>query len=301
MPAMKTMRGVANNLAHHSQSSLSWLHPHLAIACSRAGVRETRVELMASAPYPIGLPDFAPLRVALATLRTWFLEQMTHLGFDPRCAISAVLCFRFRLGDEYNSAVDATITTTNGREYLGHADYIGTVRRSDSKTPLGSPVVAIEAISAAREQGASLLLQASSASIRRLREAGISEEVLSTLLYEAFNTAARYFAGAARERTTWNSTQFALVGPHERLIATAKDLVTTLIAHPECGRVGWRATMTRVFPGDASRTLQCDPGYDLQHLTASAVVWVEPYPFDDWRESQRYPTTTILWQAANDE
>lgn len=162
---------------------------------------------------------------------------------------------------------------------------------------LESLAAAVDAIAASHKNGAILLLEPDSASIRRLRESGVAEDILTKLLLEGFDTAARHFAGAPCARATWSSTQFALTGEREYLVRSAKALVAELIAHPDCGRLIWRAILTRVFPGDARRTLQCDPAYDLQQLASSAVVWVDPYSGNDWEESQRYPTTSILWSA----
>lgn len=62
------------------------------------------------------------------------------------------------------------------------------------------------------------------------------------------------------------------------------------------GNLSWRVILTRIVPGDAARTLCCDPGYDLEGIESPAVVWVEPYAGADWKQSQRYPLTTLVWR-----
>ena len=76
----------------------------------------------------------------------------------------------------------------------------------------------------------------------------------------------------------------------------ATALINELLADADCGGLDWRAVLTQIFPGDAARTLACDPGYDLAALQTSAVVWVQPYSGPDWELPQRYPTTRVLWQ-----
>jgi len=124
MAKLKELGCVAHNLAHHSQSSLSWLHPHLAKACWKAGIEGVSFDLLPNNPYPPGLPDSKPLRLALASLRDWFLGQLDHLGHDRSTVRRAILTFRFRNDDGFNSAVAATIETNAGKEYSGKVDFI---------------------------------------------------------------------------------------------------------------------------------------------------------------------------------
>jgi hypothetical protein len=123
MVATKELRGVAHNLAHHSQSSLSWVHPHLARVCKQAGTAIVTFDLLPENPYPPGLPNSEPLRLALSSLRTWFLGQLEHLGHAQSSISHAVLTFRFRDTDDYNSAVAASIGTSTGKAYSGGVDF----------------------------------------------------------------------------------------------------------------------------------------------------------------------------------
>jgi hypothetical protein len=124
MVAMKELKGVAHNLADHSQSSLSWLHPHLAQACRKAGKEGVSFDLLSDNPYPDGLEKSEPLVLALASLREWFFAQLDHLGHDRANITRAVLTFKFRGEDGYNSAVAVTIGTNTGKEYFGRIDFI---------------------------------------------------------------------------------------------------------------------------------------------------------------------------------
>ena len=54
------------------------------------------------------------------------------------------------------------------------------------------------------------------------------------------------------------------------------------------GGVHWGLGMRQAVPSPASFTWGA---------ACSLVAWVDPYAGDDWLESQRYPTTTLLWQS----
>lgn len=122
--SIKQLRGAAHNLAHHSQSGLSWLHPHLARACEEAGVQRVSFDLLPKNPYPADLPSCEPLRRALVVLREWFLGQLDHLGHDKADLDHVLLTFEFRDVHSYDSAVAAAIQTRAGKEYSGSVDFI---------------------------------------------------------------------------------------------------------------------------------------------------------------------------------
>lgn len=86
MSSLKQLQGVAHNIAHHSQSSLSWLHPHLGQACDHAGVTAADLELLAAQPYPSGLPThellprLKPLEMVLQALQAKFWDSKVLLA-----------------------------------------------------------------------------------------------------------------------------------------------------------------------------------------------------------------------------
>lgn len=124
MPSLKRLRGVAHDVADHSQGTFGWLHPHLATACRLEGVLEARLELLVPEPYPDNLPRLEPLRLASRALRDWFVDLLSRLGYEPAIATSVVLTFYFRSNDDYNPAVRATIKTQCGKEYTGAVDHM---------------------------------------------------------------------------------------------------------------------------------------------------------------------------------
>jgi hypothetical protein len=157
-------------------------------------------------------------------------------------------------------------------------------------------LVAVEAIAASRQDGAVFVLEAGSESLKRLHECGASDEHVAEIILRASRIAASTLPTTEWARTGWSRFESALPGQRDELADFARTLVARLLHDPDSGRLSWRTILTRIFPGEALRTMHCDPGYDLAEATGSFVAWVDPYPGDDWRESQRYPTTTFLWQ-----
>lgn len=171
---------------------------------------------------------------------------------------------------------------------------------TDERKPLRQTMVegllrAVDAIAAGSEPGAVLVLEAEPRSLRVLMTLATPVHV-DDVLTSASQHAVRRFPRAPWGRTSWNRYEFVVVGERDALAARAKSLVSDLLADDETKVIDWRAVLTRVVPGDARRTVACDPGYDLADVTCSAVIWVDPYPHDDWQQSQRYPTISVLWR-----
>jgi hypothetical protein len=119
MPKQRALTGVAHNIAHHAQSGLSWLHPHLFNACRNAGLQHVRIDLLQSDPYPTGLPAVEPLRLALVSLQLKFWEILARERFARATVESVSLDVQFPAagGDGYSCAVHATVTATDGQTY----------------------------------------------------------------------------------------------------------------------------------------------------------------------------------------
>jgi hypothetical protein len=115
----KQLNGVAHDLGHHSQSALSWLHPHLGEACREAKLTEVSVELLSEDPYPAVLPQSEPLKLALNGLRVWCCELLHRKGFKVADVQSATLIFQFRVdrGDDYSCGVLSTVISRKGRVF----------------------------------------------------------------------------------------------------------------------------------------------------------------------------------------
>jgi hypothetical protein len=156
----------------------------------------------------------------------------------------------------------------------------------------------VEALAASRGDGALLVLEVEKRSLERLRRSGALDERVASLLLQAADVAENSLPHAGWARAAWSRFECALPGGREELTEVAKTLLASLLEQPALRPLCWRAVLTRVFPGEALRTLYCDPANDLAGIDGSLVAWVEPYAEDDWQESQRYPTTTIVWKAS---
>lgn len=156
----------------------------------------------------------------------------------------------------------------------------------------------VETLARWRIDAAVLHLEADRNDIRRQQRAGIPDDDIDTNFSDAARMAEGLLRSEGSMRFGWREFQFLLRGTREPLVARSIDLLNVLMQHPVHGQIGWRAILVRVFPGDSQRTHMCDPAYDLEPVKAPAVVWVEPYAHDDWRESQRYPTVTQMWPSS---
>lgn len=116
---MKVLQSVAHDVAHHAQSSISWLHPHVGQACRAAGQLEVEVQLTSTELYPPALPPMEPLRLALLGLRDRFWRIVAAHKLEESVVKEASLLFRFSEGrnDDYLSEVTGRVTGSNGRTY----------------------------------------------------------------------------------------------------------------------------------------------------------------------------------------
>jgi hypothetical protein len=133
MPSQKQLNGIAHNLGHHAQSSLSYLWPSLDEACRLAGRSEATIDLLAPEPYPAGLPRLRPLELALAALRDWFSQLLDREGFVDADVTSAVLSIELQFEPGMPHAVDrrirSTVTGSRGRTFAQEIPFIRQPRR----------------------------------------------------------------------------------------------------------------------------------------------------------------------------
>src|SRR6185369_14307871 len=82
MATRRALAGVAHDIAHHANSGLSYLSPHMAQALRTVGLETTVVELLVSSPYPPGASEMKPLRLALQALRSTSGTILEKYGFS---------------------------------------------------------------------------------------------------------------------------------------------------------------------------------------------------------------------------
>ena len=98
VPKSALMNGVTHDIAHHAQSGLSWLYPHLGEACRDAGVLTAAVDLVDEQPYPPNLQHNQPLALALISMKQTLAAILEKHGFDFTDLTSARLEFTFPSG-----------------------------------------------------------------------------------------------------------------------------------------------------------------------------------------------------------
>jgi hypothetical protein len=153
-------------------------------------------------------------------------------------------------------------------------------------------VASLHASAAAHAPAALLLLEVQIAPNSDPRTHA-AEEQTERLITAAAERCAAAFPGSTWARTSWRGHEFLLEGTADELCRRSVALLDALLATASEPPLAWRLILTSVFPGDALRTLHCDPAYDLPP-SGSFVAWVAPYAADDWREPHRYPTTTVV-------
>ncbi len=124
MPSLKLLAGAAHDLAHHVQSGVGYVIPHLTKVCRASNVAFAEVELLTEKPYPVGLPRLRPLKTALCSLQQKFWEILEHTGIARAEVKSVRLKFDIAASspDGYSCPVTAVITAQNGKVFQQHLD-----------------------------------------------------------------------------------------------------------------------------------------------------------------------------------
>jgi hypothetical protein len=100
-------------------------------------------------------------------------------------------------------------------------------------------------------------------------------------------------ANTVGHRAGWATFEFVVEAAPEDAGRLGRSMLAALRGDDALAAWRWRIIFTEIFRAEPDRTLMCDPGYDIP-ATGNVIAWVKPYPGDDWRESQRYPTVTLL-------
>ena len=87
----RPLSGVAHDIAHHAGSGFSCLMPHFAKALWEASLKTTPVELLDEEPYPTGISEIRPLRLALGDLKQTALGFRKNYGFERSDVLSIKL------------------------------------------------------------------------------------------------------------------------------------------------------------------------------------------------------------------
>jgi hypothetical protein len=122
MPSLKPLNGIAHDLAHHAQSGLSWLHPHLGQVCREAGVSVAVVELATPSPYPLGLPKSPPLVLALVGLHQKLVDLLSikSLSLEDISSLELTFAFSPNRTDDFSCEVKSSLVTKSKKVFEHH-------------------------------------------------------------------------------------------------------------------------------------------------------------------------------------
>ncbi|BBN81459.1 hypothetical protein PA25_14440 [Pseudoalteromonas sp. A25] len=118
MASLKPLKGVAYDIAHHAQSGLSFLHPHLGEMCREVGITEATIDLMANESYPAELREYKPLKLAIGALKDKFAIILSKREMSLDFISELKLKFIFYTADNSLCAVESTLVKTNGITHI---------------------------------------------------------------------------------------------------------------------------------------------------------------------------------------
>jgi hypothetical protein len=118
MASQKPLKGVAYDIAHHAQSGLSYLHPHMGELCKEIGITQITLDLMADNTYPEALREYKPLKLAIGELKDKFHSILNKREMKLNFVSELALKFVFYAGDNYLCTVESTLVKTDGTKHI---------------------------------------------------------------------------------------------------------------------------------------------------------------------------------------
>jgi len=118
MASLKPLKGVAYDIAHHAQSGLSYLHPHLGQMCREAGLAEATIDLISKDSYPAELREYKPLKLAIGALKDKFASILSKREMSLDFISELKLKFVFYTADNSLCTVESTLIKTDGITHI---------------------------------------------------------------------------------------------------------------------------------------------------------------------------------------
>jgi hypothetical protein len=127
MASNKRLNSVAQSIAHHAVSGLSYVHPHLGKMCDKSGISSVIIDILADDIYPVHFSENKPLRLALNQLKITFIEILHSEGFSINDISEVTLRFKFDFlkWDHYCSICTTKIIALSGRVYEKTVNFEG--------------------------------------------------------------------------------------------------------------------------------------------------------------------------------
>jgi len=118
MASHKPLKGVAYDIAHHAQSGLSYLHPHMGEMCRAVGLTKATIDLMAKDSYPAELKEYKPLKLAIGALKEKFMSILSKREMSLDFIKELKLKFIFYTSDNSLCIVESTLVKTSGITHI---------------------------------------------------------------------------------------------------------------------------------------------------------------------------------------
>jgi len=112
--SIKRLRSVVHSVAHHAESGLCFVHPHLGKFHNDAQCDDLRLDLLDGGVIPIGLNIPEPLSLAIKALSERFRAILESEKIESDWIDEAIVQFIFH-SDVYPRGCVVTVTTSDGR------------------------------------------------------------------------------------------------------------------------------------------------------------------------------------------
>lgn len=129
MASIKRLSSVCHSTAHHAVSGLSYVHPHVLLACKEAGLDKLEIDLLSADPCPSIFRENEPLYKSLFVLQRKFFNILGSEGLSVSALSKAQLEFRqdtYR-SSNYCAVCRVTLVSKAGRIYEKAVNYFGNV------------------------------------------------------------------------------------------------------------------------------------------------------------------------------
>lgn len=115
MTSKRLFNGIAHDIAHHAQSGVSWLHPHIGDACRQCGIAEARLDLLSEQRWSAPIQMEEALQLGTESVRQKFRDMVAAAGLDIMDLAGAWLWLRPVSIDAHSTEVRSQIDLKDGR------------------------------------------------------------------------------------------------------------------------------------------------------------------------------------------
>jgi hypothetical protein len=130
MPSIKRLNSISNSIAQHSVSGLSYVHPHLSLACKQFGLKSMQVNLNQNDPCPELFKSIEAVHLSLISLRKRFEQMVLAEGFTLDDIREITLLFEIPeySADDYCMNCTSRLVSKTGKVYIHAINCLGRPR-----------------------------------------------------------------------------------------------------------------------------------------------------------------------------